>query len=156
MPKVYNFRVSDFARPIANDVVNGTGIQGNTQTKRLSNLFFEAVRHEYGNSLADAIKDENNSGHLTQEEVLNTAKQLEKINDKVNNTSKKEIKAGCKRLQNIPESMRRKIEAEVRAKLTDEFLANFLLANDDDEDDAELLRFGAGGSVELPMAGRRR
>jgi hypothetical protein len=44
----------------------------------------------------------------------------------------------------------------VRAKLTDEFLANFLLANDDDEDDAELLRFGAGGSVELPMAGRRR
>jgi hypothetical protein len=49
--------------------------------------------------------------------------------------------------------MRRKIEAEVRAKLTDEFLANFLLGN---EDDAELLRFGAGGSVELPMAGRRR
>ena len=45
--------------------------------------------------------------------------------------------------------MRRKIEAEVRAKLTDEFLANFLLGNDDDEDDAELLRFGAGGSVEL-------
>jgi hypothetical protein len=45
--------------------------------------------------------------------------------------------------------MRRKIEAEVRAKLTDEFLANFLLANDDDEDDAKLLRFGASGSVEL-------
>jgi hypothetical protein len=99
MPKVDNFRVSDFARPIANDVVNGTGIQGNTQTKRLSNLFFEAVRHEYGNSLADAIKDENNSGHLTQEEVLNTAKQLEKINDKVNNTWKrrsKQVANGCR------------------------------------------------------------
>ncbi len=44
--------------------------------------------------------------------------------------------------------MRRQIEAEVRAKLTDEFLANFLLSNDDDEE-LELLRFGAGGSVEL-------
>jgi hypothetical protein len=36
MPKVDKFRVSDFARLIADDVVNGTGIQGNTQTKRHS------------------------------------------------------------------------------------------------------------------------
>jgi hypothetical protein len=40
--------------------------------------------------------------------------------------------------------MRRKIEAEVRAKLTDDFPANFLLGNDE-----ELLRFGVGGSVQL-------
>jgi hypothetical protein len=36
MPKVTNSAFHDFARLIANDVVNGTGIQGNIQTKRHS------------------------------------------------------------------------------------------------------------------------
>ena len=129
------------------------GIQGNTQTKRHSNLFFEAVRHEYGNSLADAIKDENNSV-TSHRKRFSTRRATREDQRQGQQHIEKEIKAGCKRLQNIPESMRRKIEAEVRAKLTDEFLANFLLGNDDRRRRAELLRFGAGGSVEL-SDGRR-
>jgi hypothetical protein len=143
MPKVDNFRVSDFARPIANEVVNGTGIQGNTQTKRLS----------YSSKLF-ATNTATPSQTPSRMRIIRVTSHRKRFSTRRSDSrrSTTDRKGDQSRLQTAAEHSgvhATKDRSRVRAKLTDEFLANFLLGNDDDEDDAELLRFGAGGSVEL-------